>query len=217
MKSKTEQLDSLFDEWEQIIPEYKGKFVRDGIINEQFYQTPTPKILFIMKELNNPKQKEFDFREWWKEKIKYAFSHRIAEWSYGLLNKFPEYKEIRSNKNAAHNAIQHIAFMNIKKTGGGGNSELNRMLEQVKINFYFLHRQIEIIEPDIIITGISWKKLRNRLFPDVKWQESGYDIAIGKFKNSKVIDFYHPSSRISPATLYNLLKNVIASDNFKSL
>ena len=74
MQNKTEQLNQLFDEWEQTVSEYKGKFVRDGIINEQFYETASPKILFIAKEPNNPKQDAGDFREWWKEEISHAFS-----------------------------------------------------------------------------------------------------------------------------------------------
>jgi hypothetical protein len=39
MQNKTEQLKQLFDDWEQAIPEYKDKFVRDRIINEKIYQT----------------------------------------------------------------------------------------------------------------------------------------------------------------------------------
>ncbi len=217
MSSKTEQLNQLFDEWEQTVSEYQGKFVRDGIINEQFYETASPKILFIAKEPNNPKQDAGDFREWWKEEIAYTFSYRLSEWSYGLLNNFPQYDDIWTKKGSALKAIQNIAFMNIKKSGGGGNSEYDRMIEHVKMNFNFLHRQIDIISPDIIITGTSWNELRDGLFPNIKWTKSGYDILIGKHNNAKVIDYYHPSSRTAPAASYSLLQNIITHDNFKSL
>ena len=94
MQNKTEQLNQLFDEWEQTVSEYKGKFVRDGIINEQFYQIASPKILFIAKEPNDPEQTAWDFRELWKADISRTFSFRIAEWSYGILNSFPEYNPL---------------------------------------------------------------------------------------------------------------------------
>lgn len=217
MQNKTEQLNQLFEKWEMAVPEYKGKFVRDGIINEQLYKTASPKILFIMKEPNDPKQETWDFRDWWKDEIKYAFTYRIAEWSYGILNNFPEYDEIWSKKNAAQDAIQNIAFMNIKKSGGIGNSESKIMTQHLKINFEFLHKQIGIIDPEIIIIGLSWNELRDGLFPQIKWYDSGYDIKIGKFNNSKVIDFYHPSSRTGPAASYSLLQNIVTSDKFKSL
>jgi hypothetical protein len=216
MQSKTDQLNQLFNEWELAVPEYNGKFVRDGIINEQFYETVSPKILFIMKEPNNPKQETWDFREWYREEIKYTFSYRLAEWSYGLLNNFPEYDEVWK-ENRTHDAIQQIAFMNIKKSGGGGNAEYNRMIEHVQMNFDNLHRQIAIISPDIIITGTSWDELRDELFPNIDWIKSGYDILIGKHNKSKVIDFYHPSSRTAPAASYSLLQNIVSSDKFKSL
>ncbi len=217
MASKTEQLNQLFDEWEQSVDDYKGKFVRDGIIDEQLYQAVTPKVLFITKEPNNPEQKAGDFRDWWRDEISYAFSYRLSEWSYGLLNNFPQYDDIWTKKGSAHKAIKQIAFMNIKKNGGTGNSEYNRMMEHVKMNFEFLHRQIEIISPDIIITGTSWNELRDALFPNITWVKSGYDILIGKHKNSKVIDFYHPSARTAPAAAYSLLQNIVSSDKFKSL
>lgn len=217
MQNKTQQLNQLFDEWEQTVSEYQGKFVRDGIINEQFYETASPKILFITKEPNNPKQEAGDFREWWKEEIAHSFSYRLSEWSYGLLNNFPQYDDIRTKKDSALKAIQSIAFMNIKKSGGAGNSDYERMVEHVKMNFNFLHRQIDIISPDIIITGTSWNELRDGLFPNIKWAKSGYDILIGKHNKAKVIDYYHPSSRTAPAASYSLLQNIISHNNFKSL
>ena len=217
MKNKTEQLNDLFKIWEQAVPEYQGKFVKDGIIDENLYDVASTKILFITKEPNNPKQEEGDFRDWWKYELVDAFSYRIAEWSYGLLNNFPQYDEIWATKGAALDAIHHIAFMNIKKSGGGGNSEYNRMMEHLKMNLKFLHQQIEIISPDIIITCTSWDELRNGLFPDVKWQHSGYRYKIGRHKAAKVIDFCHPSSRNVPAASYSLLQNIVSSDQFKQL
>lgn len=215
--SKTELLNDLFDRWEKAIPEYQGKFVKDGIVDEQQFLPAPTKVLFIAKEPNNPKQDAGDFRDWWREEIAYTFSYRIAEWSYGLLNNFPQYDDIWTKKGSAHKAIQSIAFMNIKKSGGLGNSEYDRMMEHLEKNFDFLHQQIDIISPDIIITGTSWKELRNGLFPEVNWVNSGYGVAIGRHKNAKVIDFYHPSSRTAPSASYSLLQNIINADQFRQL
>src|ERR1051325_1605895 len=118
--SKTEQLDTLFDEWEQSMPEYNGKFMKDGIINEKEFENTKHKILFITKEPNRPNQEAGDFRVWWKDEVKYTFSYRLAEWSYGLLNNLPIFSEI--NTESRNSSIRKIAFMNIKKSGGGGKS-----------------------------------------------------------------------------------------------
>lgn len=216
MKSKTEKLNKLFDEWEYSNKEYKNKFVKDGINNEELFNKAKHKILFITKEPNNPKQEAGDFREWWKEKLAYSFSFRIAEWSYGILNNFPEYDEIWKD-NRPHDSIQQIAFMNLKKCGGGGSAEYDRMMNHANLNFTYLHKQIEIIQPDLIITGTSWPELRNSIFQNIVWVPSGYGIEIAKFKQAKVIDFYHPSSRTPPSASYSLLQNIISSKKFKSL
>lgn len=215
--NKTELLNALFDRWESSIPEYQGKFVKDGIVDEQQFSSAPSKILFIAKEPNNPNEVAGDFREWWRQELAFTFSYRIAEWSYGLLNSFPLYDNIWKEKMSAQRAIQQIAFMNIKKSGGLGNSEYYRMMDHLKKNYDFLHEQLDIISPDIIITGTSWRELRNGLFPNVDWINSGYAIEIGRHKNSKIIDFYHPSSRTAPAAAYCLLQNIINSEQFQKL
>jgi len=219
MSSKNQQINDLFQRWEEHVPEYRSHFVKDGIIDENLFEQSYPKILFITKEPNNPKQEADDFRIWWETELKYAFSLRISEWTYGILNKFPPYDIIKRSNSDRLNAIHHIAFMNVKKIGGGSQSEYDNIINSVNRDFDFIHKQIEIINPDIIILGLSWKEVRTELFPDLndKWQESGYDIAIARFNNAKVIDFYHPSSRNAPAASYSLLQNVVNSQEFNKL
>ena len=212
--SKTDQLNVLFKEWQKNAPEYN---VWDGVINEDLYKGANTKILFIAKEPNNPEQTAGDFREWWKNDIKYAFSYRIAEWSYGILNDFPEYDEIWKNKGTAHSTIQQIAFMNIKKVGGGGNANFDQLMDHAKKNTDYIQQEIGIIDPEIIILGNFWKGLRSVLFPNLEWKNSGYDRAIAKYQKSKIINFYHPSSRNAPSASYSLLQNIIRSKAFKKL
>ncbi|MDF0714845.1 hypothetical protein PY092_01690 [Muricauda sp. 334s03] len=215
--TKTEQLNQLFKKWENETPDYQGKFIKDGINNEDLYLKAKTKILFLTKEPNNPKQEAGDFREWWKEGLKYTFSHRLAEWSYGILKDFPEFELMWHDKEGFKNVIFHVAFMNVKKIGGGGKSNYSEMEKHLLQNKEWLLKQIEIIEPDIIITGLTWGKLRNKLFDTVEWKSSGYNITIGRYKNSKIIDFYHPSARNAAAASYSLLGNVISSKRFQEL
>lgn len=222
MPTKTQKLNALFDEWEHSIPEYKGMFVRDGIINEQQYESSSPKILFITKEPNNPDQKVgevHDFRNWWnKGEIKYAFANRLAEWAYGIQHDFPEYDSILPDESSKQYSLQSIALMNLKKSGGGANADYNVIMTHLKRNYSFIHRQIEIISPDIIITAFStWPDVTKYLFPDIKLLSSGYVIQVGRLNKIKIIDFYHPSSRTAAAASYCLLHNIFKSEKFKKL
>lgn len=219
MKSidKTEQLNQLFEEWENSIPEYKNKFIKDGIINEELFQNANQKILFIEKEGNNPKQEAGDFREWWKTEVFYGFSYRLAEWSYGIMNSFPAFDTIWENEKLYHKMIQQIALVNIKKSGGTGNSDFSEMMRHLQMNKEFLCREIDIINPEIIITGVTWNELLHGLFPGKEWIKSGYTILLSRCKNARVIDFYHPSARNGPAASYSLMQNVVKSDAFQNL
>jgi len=213
---KNKQLNTLFGKWKKRYGSNEG-FAPDGIINEDLFEKATIKILFLTKEPNNPKQDLGDFREWWQEEMKYAFTLRVAEWAYGFLHNFPTYDSMWEHPEKVHEALKNIAFMNIKKSGGTGNSHENTILEYLQRDADLIQKQIEIIAPEIVITGISWKSVRNTLFPDITWQNSGYAIAIGKTNGMKIIDFYHPSSRNAPAAAYSLMQNVFRSKPFKNL
>jgi len=224
MSSKTKQLNQLFQDWEEAIPEYKGHFVKDGIVNEDLYDNTIPKILFITKEPNNPEQEENDFRVWWEDEIRYTFSHRIAEWSYGIIKNFPPYDQIKGSDDNKLEALHRVAFMNVKKSGGGGTAKHSELIKHIKMNQEFIHKEIGIIEPDIIILGLSTREIRGEVFPELKekWMRSGYDIAINRYEYStggyaKMIDFYHPSARNGASASYSLLQNVIESSVFEDL
>lgn len=219
MGTKTDQLNKLFLEWEKEIEEYQGHFIKDGINNEEKFQATKPKILFITKEPNNPKKDEGDFREWWRNELRYTFSNRIAEWSYGIFKEFPPYDKIKNEKQKKLDAMHSIAFMNLKKSGGKGSADNNEISRHVELNQTFIRKEIKIISPEIIILGVSTKSLRTQIFPELedKWNNSGYDVAISKLSEIKVIDFYHPSSRNGAAASYSLLQNVYNSDAYESL
>ncbi len=215
---KTEELNQLFIDWQNQFQHYKGKFVSDGIMNEEIYLNAKPKLLFIAKEANNPSQTEGDFRDYWKDGAKETFSYRIAEWSYGIQNNFPPFDSIYNSDDSVYKtALNSIAFMNVKKAAGGGLSEFEEVLSAVKSDKFFLLKEIEIINPDIVILGLSVQEIRDNLFDNLKWVRSGYEIEIAKSENRKFIDFYHPSARNAPSAAYSLLQNVINSDSFKNL
>ena len=217
MDSKNQQLDQLFQRWENQNTLYRGHFVKDGIIDEDLFEAAKHKILFITKEPNNPEQREGDFRVWWKEEVKLTFSKRIAEWSYGILNDFPEYDIISRSNEKRLDTIQRIAFMNLKKIGGIGQSNNGEIRKEIKKNFQLIHDEISIINPEIIVTGLSEPATRDTLFPELmgKWQDSGYEIAIARLNGrTKIIDFYHPSAWNAGSASYSLLQNIIRSSAF---
>ncbi len=209
----TEQLDVLFDEWVQRFPHLKGRIIKDGIIDETEYSKQKLKILFITKEPNDPGEGEWDFRKFWKSEIKYSFSHRISEWAFGLINSFPPIKEIPDLQEEKIKTMKKIAFINLKKTGGGAIANEEKITTTVKEQKDLLIREIKIINPDLIIGGIGIHNtaLWEILFPNIMFFDSGYDIEVAKYEKYQIVNYYHPSYRVPRAMSYALLNLVTNS------
>ena len=210
--TKTARLNRLFDEWKQQRPKEETRgMCLDGIVCEERYEKMKPKVLFIAKEPNDPERKGFDFRKWWCEDgPKYPFSWRLCEWAYGIWNEFPPLSKF--DKADELEIMRSIAFMNLKKVGGGSTADPQTIRDTTKRDRDFLYRQIKIIEPDVIVGGIGDSGLWSLLFCGTEFHDSGFNIgvahgAVGERK-VPVIDFYHPSYRVPRAMQYCLLGRV---------
>lgn len=215
--TKTERLNELFKRWKQ---ELQPGFKLDGIINEQEFSKQKKKLLFITKEPNDPEGNGGDYREEWPDNAKYVFANRIAALAYGCLNDFPPLSDYK--KNEATNKLkmlQAVAFMNLKKTGGVGQAN-NELIKKIIHNEKdFIIEEINIIAPDIIIGGIGidspyWEILFET---ELSLKDCGYDVRVGTWRKTKVIEFYHPSIRATTAMLYCLLQQVICSSKFRDI
>lgn len=213
----TEELNALFDRWQDEFPEYRGKFHKDGINNEAVFAEQKLKLLFLAKEPNDPKQGLGDFRSWWAKEIKYAFSHRICEWAFGLLNGFSPLDEPRYKNMDRIRIMSAVAFMNLKKSGGGATADKAKIQEAVDNERHLILKEISIINPDIIVGGIGRPELWESLFPGIQFKDSGFDIKVAKCGSYKIIDYFHPSYRVPRSMSYCLLGRVSDSDVFRKL
>ena len=206
-KTRTKRLNELFAEWKQQRPEEADRMCLDGIVCEKNYERTKPKLLFITKEPNNPEGPGFDFREWWSQEVKYAFTNRLCEWAYGIWNGFPPLSEFEAKADKLE-VIRSISFMNLKKVGGAGAVDRERIRSVTDRDKDLLRRQVKLIDPDVIIGGVGDFSLWSLLFPGITLQDCGFDIHVARVGRVKVIDFYHPSYRVPRAMSYSLLGRV---------
>jgi len=206
--TRTEQLNALFEKWIKAVPEYKDSFYKDGIIDEEEYAKSSKKVLFIGKEPNDPGGSG-DFREWFRQRDKpLYFANRMCEWAYGILNDFPPLEKLPTTLEEKKKILMKIAFMNLKKSGGGSIADHQVIKNVVERDRDFICEEISIISPDLII-GMSITDFWSTFFDDIKFKESGYDVKFAKFGSYVVIDFYHHSQRGPRAGMYCLLEKVI--------
>lgn len=74
--------EQLFQEWQ----ENREGFVRDGVVSEEDYMASTPKIAFILKEVNDPGGGGWDLRKFVSEGGRPQTWNNIARWVYGIRN-----------------------------------------------------------------------------------------------------------------------------------
>lgn len=220
-ETRTERLNKLFVEWKQQRKKEAELMCLDGIVCEDNYERANPKILFIAKEPNNPEGPAFDFREGWREEVKYIFAIRLCQWAYGIRNGFPPLSEFDELAEADKlEVMSYISFMNLKKAGGTGSADPEEIRSVAKRDKEFLRRQIKIIDPDVIIggVGVGDSSLWSLLFPGIEFRNCGFDIRVARVECARVIEFYHPSYRNLPRAMsYSLLGRVFQSDEFGRL
>ncbi|HET7922618.1 MAG TPA: hypothetical protein VFM15_07685 [Gammaproteobacteria bacterium] len=215
--SKTDQLESLFTRWVNAFPSYNGKFKKDGIIDESYYDRQKIKLLFIAKEANDPSQTEGDYRDWWHEEVKYSFSHRICEWAYGIMNNFPPINSLDSCGQQRIEVMKSIAFMNLKKSGGAATVDHDKLGKVVDEERSYILEEIGIISPDILIGGVGSQAIWLKLFQNIAFKRSGFDIDVARVGKTKIIDYYHPSYRVPRAMSYAHLSRIVGSQPFRDL
>jgi len=227
------KLDNLFKEWEDN-DYHRGKFVRDGIFDDNEYLNSNVKVMFLLKETNDfgsesqqeKKQEGYDLIKIIESELELKkskpFVYRILEWSYCILTGFCDYNCLYKSDDI-YNKIKQTAIVNIKKTGGKNRSKNKELLEYIRMNNNEINlmQEISIINPDIIISGLNSKELLFEIFKDIKFHDSGFCRDIARYKNEnlnfKIIDYFHPSSRIPCEFTFCLLRKIIVSEGFKEL
>ena len=234
---KREQINSLMSDWRSEIAgkdrnEYFGEedplsyFSSDGFFPGYYNQKI--KTLFIGRE---PRYMEGDYIEWM---IKYyrenndlgkTFTRNLLYIIQGIKsNGELEFEEVKV-KTAAGIAKEMVrtknygfAFVNISKYANcrddGGNADfcsINKFLEHSNLeNRNFFREELEILDPDIIITGNLWEtsidhKYLYSCFGKIEWRKINDDIdgkvnvssIIINGKSVKLLNTYHFSSRYS--------------------
>jgi hypothetical protein len=187
-------LETLFDDWELAIG---GEFQRDGIVDREKYGVAPRWILFVTKEANNIlKDQRVQAREASLELLTrgihgWAYWRTLARWSYALLNNFADLDIVEQNY-ARSGALLSVAIMNLKKIPGGSKALPKRIEEFATINAGWIIREIELINPQVIVCGGVGQTLRTVLCPAAETRVTCYGISYFYWGHVPVFDYRHP-------------------------
>ena len=230
--SKTSELNRLFKIWQQKqkkeTPESLEKtmlkntktilpcfFCEDGIICEDQYNSEVVKTLFITNEPNIEGQENIDpissriknFKDYknshqddWRGKLR----QRICEILYpAITNTNETYFPV----NDGYDNATKIAFMNLNKRGGKGNTE-KHLKEYCDYYKKEIIEEIKIIDPCVIIWlgKKSFNMCASVLFDNIIDCDNYWIVTIDN-RNIPLISTYHTSARISAEKRAEDIKN----------
>jgi len=234
MRNYNKELDLLFDEWRNESSRnglnnfcsdglmHKGKIFQtdkgfwgreEGDENEQWSKA-SKRILFLTKDTNsNPDE---DMRTWIGRQhpsiITSHFFKNISLWLYGL-NSFQNDGSYAPFEKAIDPVVFSTAFdnlpiaiVNIKKESGGGKIPNSELWAYASIYHSFLKRQIEILDPTIIVCGGGSSSILNivkkYIYPELEFLKTNNWIYSTRERKIVLIDSYHPTSRVSYKEIY---------------
>ena len=198
--------EALFAEWKDQRP----GFVADGVADEDCYLATTPRLLFILKEVNAPGGGGWDLREFMRSGGRPQTWNNITRWTEGirrLTSDIPWSKLASIDDQRRIEAIKTVAAINLKKSPGGHTTDLVQLNLVAVEDKLFLNRQFSIYEPDIVICcGSSVSDTFHRLVElpgEPAWQMTRKGIWFHEFKPGKhVISYAHPDARVADCLLY---------------
>ena len=212
------KLEELNQTWQQ---ERSYRFFTiDGVLNYKNWETQTPKILFLLKESadgfidiagrghNITKGNGPHF--WWNICYwKYLINNISTKRNYEFVSKF-ELPEVKNN----NYILDSISYVNIKKNNEGKTkSERNDILKYARQDKYFLKKQLDIIEPNVIFCSQDTFDAYKHIYDSVLIK-----INNNCFKHNErlIINFYHPSYGFMKGgreAIYNVLRDNLTFEN----
>ncbi len=230
----------IFEEWES---KYSDRcFVFDGIVDENEWDKQETKICFLLKEAYT-KDKTNHFKwslsKWLSEDKKSVINtwNTVALWTYGILHttktaipEFPDTKDF--DKAKKHCLLKRISAINIKKVDGQETSNWYDLKDYAISDKLLLKKQIERIDPDIVVCGSTFDLLRiiygasynekKKCVDDngeIKITNKGYTIITNsKGKKTIIINYYHPANRYPSLLNYyaicGIYQQALKTNNF---
>lgn len=200
-------LDRIQREFES---KYGDNIIGDGIINLDRYLAAKYKILWIMKEAYDEDGGGWCYSEVLSEheKIKGWINggskptwHPIIYVSHSILNGFPLWCEMPyiSDSESMCDVLLEIAVINAKKQTGTSQSDNNEILEFYEKDKDLIIRQIEAVNPDIVI-GVD--PVLRKIYEDLKVpvengvRRDGRSCEYIKTPERLYITVYHPAQRM---------------------
>ena len=196
------KIQKLFDAIPQ--SDTGNKPVPDGIVNAEKYASARLKVLWVLKEANDEKDKgewsfinflsNGKFKGYPKWKSTYSLLLRVM---HGVFNEFPEWGALPNVDKIDPKIFESMAYINLKKIPGGSRANPVKITKAYQQSKELILKQIEAFKPDVVIfCGMTM----HLLSADLGIEKNAIDKSCkyahcAKVKSTIYINTYHPAQR----------------------
>ena len=199
--------------WVEYRAKYKDRtsyLFEDGVVDADNYRG----VLFLLKEAYS---KEQEFGEWnlvsnLAEKGPWGLWNRVCEWVHGIehttADRIEPFRDFSDEEN--RNALSHLAVVNVKKINGTSTSNNDDLQKYVEENKEILRREIESVQPKIIVCGNTFHYLKTifSIKTNRKCDNWYYWLSIDGLGDILVLDYYHPAVQYPVLLTYYGVANI---------
>ncbi len=204
--SITEKENELFIRWSANRP----GFIMDGVPDERAYQASEPKIMFVMKEVEDPGEGSGDHREFLRRGASPQPWNHITRWVIGLRQLDEDIAwNLFEDVSVQHRSgtLRSICVMHLIKTPAGHaaqNPGLESTEQEDKKN---LNAQFRLYDADLVICcGAATSDIFHSLItfePPPVWQTTKRGIRFHEYGPQKyVVSYSYPEARVQDCLLY---------------
>jgi hypothetical protein len=193
-----EEHDRLLCEW-QAQPHHRDQgFIRDGVISPAKWDAAPRKVVFVFKEAydNDARPEGYDLCRSLRNKglmTKKSMWRAVADWAWAALHgstdRIPPLSSASPSQRVE--ALCACAVINVKKSGGKPTSRAGDIARYAQKDGPLLRRQIELLAPDLVICGNTWKAIRHLWATE--WQP--VDDRVVRVGRCFFVSFWHPAIR----------------------
>lgn len=235
-------MKALFSEWQVqrgVCEYFNGKnktfvnidhtkgFIKDGVVCPETWFSNSFRPLFLLKEAYDKENNDLNWSltEYLLDQSKKAslMWRRVSRWVYGLENtsksQIAPYENMQSQISLGNEYLKQISVVNIKKSRGKSQSNMNTVLAYASYDKMRLRAELEYCDPTIIICGYTGSALEIILDEDFRSSKNPnnfYQVTINSH-DVLVLDYWHPANHYPDILNYyglmciyqqSLLKNI---------
>ena len=193
--------DALFTQWRLSRPD----FVADGVIDEASFLASQPRVVFLLKEVNDTSGiGRWDLRDYVRGSARGRTWDNIARWTHILRNRgldTPWRRVLAIQHSERADLLHSIAVVNLKKSPGKYVAVEPAIYQAAVTDRDLLRTQVAIYDPDVIVwCGTDGSSL---LGEPCEWHQTQRGVNYCRSPRGKIaIRYSHPSARVADPLLY---------------